>query len=836
MGRDQLIGRDDLLEELLRLLEHHRLISIWGPRGAGKKRLVLEAAHAMRRRDRKARSWRLVDLETASNLPERKRRDSGIEIRQHDSEGGGDEVLVLLAECVDERLLEECARGWLATDDRLQIVVVTTALPHFTSATSLEVGPLDEASAMRLFLTRIREAHPDHEPTASAVERMALACRSVDDLPGGIELLASRHVELSFRASVHRANLLAAPETLDADALAVLAVLSIPTESFGVELASHLVPCVGKDSADTRAILDDLRRRALVRMQGQGPRFRLYASTRLFVNGNVACESLSPFWDRLETIFCKQARLAVGAGQGQVAAQRFLSAERATVQTVFERRTGAGSSPNAILDHPTRAWMAVALEQARAPSPLLAREMLEIDRLAEVLQVDQAAMPPGRDPTTAHDVEALSHALLARARSHLRYGRAELALRDCTLIVDESAKAPASHARSTLHATALVQRARCQLRLGDVEAAAVDSQLAVSIEHDLGNHLGEIRARQDAARCLSSLGDASRAAILYERSAVIARTIGDRRGEARALAGLACQRLDLGDFEEANLLFLQGIELSKQIDDQANGLTFVGYRGLLMLDHARNGDAAELARQASAMARSVGRFIAEAFFRSIVAAAYAGLGKVAEAEEEARIASACLRGGGDVYRDVIDLFISHLDVARARQYFELGLASRGSEVLATLAQRARAARSLAIRHADVRVAVRILERALSNTKNTDTIPTGADRYTASRAPWTIAKDATWIVTPANEKLDLRARRNEQRLLRTLCDLGLRGIASSSDLIRAAWPHVPAPYGRAARNRLHVTLSSLRQLGLKDILMRDANGYRLDPSADILVVD
>ncbi|HRC58434.1 MAG TPA: hypothetical protein PKU97_21075, partial [Kofleriaceae bacterium] len=51
--------------------------------------------------------------------------------------------------------------------------------------------------------------------------------------------------------------------------------------------------------------------------------------------------------------------------------------------------------------------------------------------------------------------------------------------------------------------------------------------------------------------------------------------------------------------------------------------------------------------------------------------------------------------------------------------------------------------------------------------------------------------------------------------------------SAERLIAAAWPdeQMSPP---AALNRLHVALTTLRNLGLRDLLLRDGDGYLLAP--------
>ncbi|MEM9696799.1 MAG: helix-turn-helix domain-containing protein, partial [Myxococcota bacterium] len=60
------------------------------------------------------------------------------------------------------------------------------------------------------------------------------------------------------------------------------------------------------------------------------------------------------------------------------------------------------------------------------------------------------------------------------------------------------------------------------------------------------------------------------------------------------------------------------------------------------------------------------------------------------------------------------------------------------------------------------------------------------------------------------------------------------LLGRDQLFEAGWPGVRIDEG-SARNRLHVTLAKLRKLGLKPFLLREAEGYRLDPDVPLRLV-
>ena len=63
-----------------------------------------------------------------------------------------------------------------------------------------------------------------------------------------------------------------------------------------------------------------------------------------------------------------------------------------------------------------------------------------------------------------------------------------------------------------------------------------------------------------------------------------------------------------------------------------------------------------------------------------------------------------------------------------------------------------------------------------------------------------------------------------------------GVPSSmSDLLAAGWPDERV-IERAGANRVHVALTALRKLGLRELLLRRDDGYVLDPDADVRVAE
>ncbi len=99
----------------------------------------------------------------------------------------------------------------------------------------------------------------------------------------------------------------------------------------------------------------------------------------------------------------------------------------------------------------------------------------------------------------------------------------------------------------------------------------------------------------------------------------------------------------------------------------------------------------------------------------------------------------------------------------------------------------------------------------------------------------------WFVRPDGVRVNLRTRKVPAALLQALCDARLHtpGVSLAPDaLIARLWPGQRI-LPRAARNRLHVAVHTLRRLGFASALRFDPAGYSLDlsfPFRRVLDVD
>jgi hypothetical protein len=94
----------------------------------------------------------------------------------------------------------------------------------------------------------------------------------------------------------------------------------------------------------------------------------------------------------------------------------------------------------------------------------------------------------------------------------------------------------------------------------------------------------------------------------------------------------------------------------------------------------------------------------------------------------------------------------------------------------------------------------------------------------------LGHDGEWLETPNGMRHSLGRRRPLRRLLLALARAHARGAPALSvdELLEAGWPG-ERPLPEAGSNRVWVAISTLRKLGLGEMLQRWDGGYRLDPA-------
>ena len=308
-----LVGRDALAGEVAALAEIERLVTLVGPGGVGKTRLLIEVGHRLlaARPDRPVVLCELAGADAGSAIDE-VAAALGIDARPGSPLAdrvaavmGDSESVLLLDNCehvldptaaLVERLLTQCPALWVVATSRERLRVGGEQVRTVPALPSDGEG----APAVQLFVQRARAVAPGFEPDGSQLACIAEIVRRLDGLPLAIELAAARLLthgveevaagldrgfsllSAGYRTSSRHASLGAAVSwsfgLLDEDLRRTFAELSVFSGPFDSAAAAAI--CGVEPDAVTSA-LAQLVERSLV-MRAPGRRYLLLQTLRAF--------------------------------------------------------------------------------------------------------------------------------------------------------------------------------------------------------------------------------------------------------------------------------------------------------------------------------------------------------------------------------------------------------------------------------------------------------------------------------------------------------------------------------------------------------------------------
>ncbi|WP_312794580.1 ATP-binding protein [Tianweitania sp.] len=311
--RDPFIGRAALLQELSALVQSSAFVSVIGPGGVGKTRLVLEWLAANERNEAKRTAFvRLDGLSDASavlgavaaavGMPQTGGRPYPEAIVQWLCDT---ELLLVLDNC--EHVIDEVTAlvDALVTDTRKVSVLTTSRVPlSLVGEKQLRLRVLDEQAAIDLFVERASDRAPSLRLAGAALGAVQAICQAVDGLPLAIELAAgwTDIVPVNEIASQlsqgsdllqRRGSRPTRHDTLDdtirwshalltSSARLLLRRLAAFPSSFSLEAVAPVCAGEGLTQADVLPALRELVEHSLVQFDFSTARYRLLHMVRLF--------------------------------------------------------------------------------------------------------------------------------------------------------------------------------------------------------------------------------------------------------------------------------------------------------------------------------------------------------------------------------------------------------------------------------------------------------------------------------------------------------------------------------------------------------------------------
>ncbi|MFK7991318.1 MAG: AAA family ATPase [Sandaracinaceae bacterium] len=850
------VGRHAERRELAELLEERRLVTVLGPGGMGKTRLVLRYLELREPSEAAC----VVDLTPASDRSEALAAlalelDLDLVGQQEEPDlahaigaalGCRGRLLLVLdnAETVGAVIAADVER-WLAGARNIRCLVASRAALGIAGERILSLGPLAERDAIALFEDRAAAVRPGHAFDAERVRRIVTA---IDRMPLAIELAAARTRVLSLvdleermkrplalledsrarvprHASMERA-VLDSVALLDAAHRRLFVLLSVFRNGFRVSDVESVLGDLVLPSGRVLDGLETLCQTSLLRVNSEPnstARFALYETIREVASALAASDS--------ELRECQRhhrrhyVRLAQEGTDLEDGLDNLLAAHATALAHADPESRRDATSIALGLEPPLRA-RGLATLRHRLFSSVLQLEGAPGDDALDIrlrLGLGQSLSELGRHPEAKIEYERA----LASAATVGRLRLSAIARTRIGSVLDVMG--------DTRGAQAYVRRGledAAQLASVD-ERAPIEAEGYRRLAHALRRE-GELDDARDAiarsierARCLDAGHEL--AAGLYE--AAVVEMFSGRIDDARVFVdeGLRVARAAESPIMEGTLLMARGALLQGDGALEAALESFVDavstlrahasryreasglfYLATIQAERGELWEAQAVLEQAGARIESVGAPRYRALIGACLGSVTALLGKQVEARRHLARAEAALLQVPDepALQTTVALHRSVVDM-------QAGVAPDLS-----------AARRRASAHPtdDVRIALRLLE---AHARDGDRAPSDAPTLTV----W---GGGAAFQAPGTPRVELRPDSPLQRIFTRLVLRRTEGageMVSLDEVIEVGWPGEKVRLS-AASNRAHVALSTLRKKGLRGILVHRDGGYGLARSVRI----
>ncbi|MDA1311780.1 MAG: protein kinase [Acidobacteria bacterium] len=589
------IGRREEVEQIQKLLESSRLLTLTGPGGAGKTRLSLEVARKSIGRFADG-VWfiRLVAISDPELVPSAIARvfdiadAPGISLADELKRVLQSKRTLLLLDNFEQVLgAAGVVEGLLRAAPELRVIVTSRAPLHITGEQEYPVPPLavpragtwdflpemGEHSAVKLFVERARAVRLDFELTDENARFVAEICIAMDGLPLGIELAAARIKLFEPQALVRRLSksldLLKGHthghptrhqtlrqavawsfELLDPPAQRLFRRLSVFAGGWTVEAVEAL--CADDAELQSTAFekLAELCDHSLVRRHAGNdgePRFSLLETIRAYALDQLGEEGEQEYVRRRHADYYRTlAEEAEPQLTGSETAKWLdrLDVEHDNIRAALRwaQETGAAEVGLAIGAALWRFWIARGHTQ-------------------EGLQKLEALLAlPGDENLIEARIRALN-GFGTLCHYYSDFVKARSVLEECVTL-------SRSRGNEKGVAKALTNLAWVHSEMSEFPPALSLSAEALALHEKLGDRRGAALALNNLGWVANYIGDYDQARSYHEKSLAIRREIGDQRGIAFALTNLGWAEQYHGNLDHAAALVDEALAILKPVNDR----------------------------------------------------------------------------------------------------------------------------------------------------------------------------------------------------------------------------------------------------------------------------
>jgi predicted ATPase len=847
-----------------------RIVTLVGPPGMGKTRLATRYAQTRAGDYGPGGAW-FCNLTLASDAVEAIGvvcASLGILTAQLRDQMGSDEIGSAVGKALGtrgatllvldnfEQLVHaaDIVTSWCREAPELRLLVTSRERLRVAGERAIELGPLclpsDEANveeilgseAARLFADRACAAGAS-EPGATDAEAIGALVRALDGIPLAIELAAARARTLApadiLARLTRRFELLKARDArgerhatleraidwswnlLEPCEQEALAQCSIFAGGFSLAAAEQILS-LSRNDKPLIEVLDALCDKSLVtaRPAGQTRRFGLYVSIRDYASAKLGAADARRAMDRHASYYLAEAETwsLAFADRADTIARHALRMEQENLVAIY-RRSGC---PPQTRDRAVLAIRAVlALYPGLESQGPLDELLAMVDVAVNLSEVD--GVPPS----------LLARSLFARGCTYGFRGKVREGIEDLerALHVAESA------GEEKVTGEALVWLSVRYRHAGRFTEALDACHRAHAILERTGQKrmLGLNFAVRGRMR--GELGEVAEARIDNERGMAIFRELGDRWYEGLTLANLGQLDMQAGDLDEARWYYEQALTAFREINEPRYEGLYLAYLGSL------DWEAEDLETARTRLALAIAtlekvRLNNAPLFRGVLGAVLAELGDIDGALRELdRADNALVDADVPAFVAAVHCHRGHLDLARAKVASSRNTPREALRLREAARERVAATRTLMDASVtgtkarlvdgsdDVRFAVRMLERALGPQ---------ATRREGTRLA--VGLEARWFAVGEGARVDLTRRGAIRLILLAMVQRHLEspGTALRQEaLLRAGWPGERV-LAEAGSKRVRVAVSTLRRLGLENLLVTRDDGYLLDATLDVRV--
>ncbi len=864
--RGSLVGRDADLASIEALVRSGaRLVTLLGPGGVGKTRLLHRALQALAPRFERAAFCDLSSARSAGDVVTGVANAvSGVALGAAASdEEGAARVGRALArrgafllgadnlEQIEDATLPLFTQ-WLGSAPRLVILATSRVRLGAPGEVVHPVAPLPPSFALELFIGRANAARGTSSFTEEETVVAEKIVRILEGMPLALEMAATRlrvlaPQELLERLSRPLAVLASGTrgdpdrhaslsrvldgswDLLDAEAKKALAALGVFVGGFTLDAAEAVLD----PKADAVTLLQRFVDSSLVRVvaaRSARTRYvpyevvREYALERLTASTRLAATQLRHATWMADWAESRDVSDAVRAQNALLDEEANLIAAAAFTRGRDEHRTLhlrllCALEPVRLLRGQLDEWArdlerALATDLDATDPMLVARATLSYARALHERLVDPARARAAYERAVAaarrtSDPTAIAHAIAGKGR--LLAGLGEW-LEACVLFAEARAfpgaadwvrkRAAAYHEFYGTESGASTDVVKAAADYVEVCRSRGDSRELVFWLVQLGRVESElVRQRAPAEAHL-------------EEALALARSLGDVGGEGYALFGIGAHQMAYGIFDAAEATLTTASTLLRDAGTRRYEGWSIGFLGTT---RALAGDlpgALAALDEALVVLEGVADTPRQAHLLAYRGAIKARLGDEAAARADFDRAAALVPERSLYHAWTLDLARAQLDVradpARAEELLaKAGWPKGGTDE----------ARSWpwGIDFYEPRIAALLLESAIESAR-------------AAARGLAVARDGTSFVLPNGANVVVPGRGKLAQIVLVLARARSESPGTpvpAGPLIEAAWPKERIK-ADAAQNRLHVALDQLRKIGLRGILVRGGGGFRLDP--------